>query len=42
MVDQDPAQTVTLHRLRGDQYVVQATMPLAWLLNSSPDEHDLG
>ena len=41
MIDQDPAQTVTMHRLDGDNYVVQATMPLAWVLNTSPAEHDL-
>jgi Uma2 family endonuclease len=42
MVGQDTAQTVTMHRLDGDQYTVQATMPLAWVLNTSPAEHDLG
>lgn len=42
VVGQDPAQTVTMHRLDGDQYAVQATMPLAWVLNTSPAEHDLG
>ena len=42
VVDQDPAQTVTVHRLNGDHYAVQATMPLAWVLNTSPAEHDLG
>jgi Uma2 family endonuclease len=41
-VDQDAAQTVTMLRLDGDHYAVKATMPLAWLLNTSPDEHDLG
>jgi Uma2 family endonuclease len=41
-VDQDPAQTVTLHHLDGDHYAIRATMPLAWLLNTSPAEHDLG
>jgi len=41
MVDQDSAQTVTMHELNGDNYVVRATMPLAWLLNSSPAEHGL-
>ncbi|MFI5892972.1 Uma2 family endonuclease [Actinoplanes sp. NPDC051513] len=41
VVDQDSAQTVTIHRLTGGQYAVQATMPLAWLLNTSPAEHDL-
>jgi Uma2 family endonuclease len=42
VVDQDPAQTVTMHRLAGDHYAVQATMPLAWVLNTAPAEHDLG
>jgi Uma2 family endonuclease len=41
VVDQDVPQTVTIHRLTGDNYAVQATMPLAWLLNTGPDEHDL-
>ncbi|MEU4240685.1 Uma2 family endonuclease [Actinoplanes sp. NPDC026619] len=41
MVDQDAAQTVTIHRLSGDQYTVQATMPLSWVLNTTPAEHDL-
>ncbi|MFY1637851.1 Uma2 family endonuclease [Solwaraspora sp. WMMB335] len=42
IVDQDPAQTVTMHRLAGGHFTVHATMPLAWVLNTSPDEHDLG
>ncbi|MFC4106370.1 Uma2 family endonuclease [Micromonospora zhanjiangensis] len=42
VVDQDPAQTVTLYHLDGDQYVVRATMPLAWVLNAVPAEYDLG
>jgi Uma2 family endonuclease len=42
VVDQDPAQTVTMRRLNGDHYAVQATMPLAWVLNTNPAEHDLG
>ncbi len=41
VVDQDPAQTVTMHRLAGEHYTVQATMPLAWVLNTTPAEHDL-
>jgi Uma2 family endonuclease len=41
IVDQDPAQTVTMHRLTGDRFTVHATMPLAWVLNTSPDEHNL-
>jgi Uma2 family endonuclease len=40
-VDQDAAQTVTMYGLDGDQYVVRATMPLAWVLNTSPTEYDL-
>lgn len=42
VVDQDAAQTVTMHRLDGDHYVARATMPLAWVLNTRPDEHGLG
>jgi Uma2 family endonuclease len=41
-VDQDPAQTVTMYQLDGNQYQVWATMPLAWVLNTSPAEHNLG
>jgi Uma2 family endonuclease len=40
-VDQDQAQTVTMHRLDAHQYQVHATMPLAWVLNTAPAEHDL-
>jgi hypothetical protein len=40
MVDQDPAQTVTMHHLDGDHYAVRASMPLAWVLNTVPAEHD--
>jgi hypothetical protein len=40
-VDQDPAQTVTVHHLDGDHYEQRATMPLAWALNTPPAEHDL-
>jgi Uma2 family endonuclease len=40
-VDQDPAQTVTMYRLDGDRYEARATMPLAWVLNTTPGEHDL-
>ncbi|MET8282573.1 Uma2 family endonuclease [Micromonospora sp. NPDC005174] len=40
VVDRDGAQTVTLHRLGGDgSYEEHATMPLAWLLQSSPADH---
>lgn len=42
VVDQDPAPTVTMHRLNDGRYAVQATMPLAWVLNTVPAEHDLG
>lgn len=42
VVDQDQAQTVTMHRLDGDHYAVRATMPLSWVLNTSPADHDLG
>jgi Uma2 family endonuclease len=42
VIDQDSAQTVTMLRLDGDKYTVQATMPLAWVLNTDPAEHDLG
>jgi Uma2 family endonuclease len=41
-VDQDPAQTVTMYQLDGSQYQVRATMPLAWVLNTGPAEHNLG
>ena len=37
-VDQDAAQTVTIYRLVGDAYQVQATTPLAWVLNTSVAE----
>jgi len=40
VVDQDTAQTVTLHRLgSGGTYTEQAKLPLAWLLNTSPADH---
>lgn len=41
LVEQDAAQTVTMHELVEDRYVVQAAMPLAWLLNTSPADHEL-
>ncbi|MFY1703224.1 MULTISPECIES: Uma2 family endonuclease [Micromonospora] len=41
LVEQDSTQTVTMHRLVGDRYVTHASMPLAWLLNTAPAEHDL-
>jgi len=40
-VDQDPAQTVTMYRLDTNRYQPRATMPLAWVLNTTPAEHDL-
>ncbi|MFI2711439.1 Uma2 family endonuclease [Micromonospora sp. NPDC018662] len=42
IVEQDPAQTVAMHRLAGERYEVRATMPLAWVLNTGPAEYDLG
>jgi hypothetical protein len=30
-----------MYRLDGDQYAVRATMPLAWVLNTGPTDHDL-
>jgi hypothetical protein len=42
VVDQDASQTVTMQRLTGDHYTVPATMPLAWVLNTVPADHDLG
>ncbi|MFI7605855.1 Uma2 family endonuclease [Micromonospora sp. NPDC049366] len=42
VVDRDTAQTVTLHRLNGGEYVARATLPLAWVLNTGLEEHDLG
>ncbi|WP_347659055.1 hypothetical protein [Micromonospora sp. B9E7] len=42
VIDQDTAQTVAMYRLEDDHYVVRATMPLAWLLNTGLEEHDLG
>jgi Uma2 family endonuclease len=42
VIDQDTAQTVTMHRLDGERYSARATMPLAWVLNTNPAEYDLG
>jgi Uma2 family endonuclease len=40
IVDRDPANTVTLHRLdHTGEYVVTTKLPLAWLLNTSPADH---
>ncbi len=41
MIDQDAAQTVTMHQLDGDHYTVRATMPLDWVLNTDPTEYEL-
>jgi Uma2 family endonuclease len=39
IVDQDAPQTVTMHRLDTGEYQPHATMPLAWVLNTTPAEH---
>jgi Uma2 family endonuclease len=40
VVDRDPGQTVTLHRLgRGPEYGVVTKLPLGWLLNTVPHDH---
>jgi Uma2 family endonuclease len=42
VVERDAAQTVTLHVLRADHtYEVAAKMPLAWLLQTKPADHNL-
>lgn len=41
VIDQDQGQTVTMHRLDGGHYNVGATMPLAWVLNTTPADHGL-
>jgi Uma2 family endonuclease len=41
VVEQDQAQTVTMYRLVGDSYAARATLPLAWVLNTSPSDYDL-
>jgi len=41
-VDHDPVQTLTMYRLDSNHYQVRATMPLTWVLNTTPAEHDLG
>ncbi|MFD0782429.1 Uma2 family endonuclease [Micromonospora azadirachtae] len=41
VIQQDPAQTVTMHHLDGEQYAARATMPLARVLNTNLAEHDL-
>ncbi len=43
IVERDAAQTVTLHVLGADRvYEVAAKMPLAWLLQTKPADHQLG
>lgn len=43
LVERDAAQTVTLHSLVADgTYDVTAKMPLAWLLQTTPADHQLG
>lgn len=40
VVDRDDAQTVTLYRLSSEvTYAERAKIPLAWLLQTSPDDH---
>ncbi len=39
VVDRDAANTVTMHRLAGEQYEVRAATPLAWVLNTDAVEH---
>jgi Uma2 family endonuclease len=41
-IDHDPAQTVTMYHLDGEHHRARATMPLAWVLKTSPAEHNLG
>ncbi|MFY1687749.1 Uma2 family endonuclease [Plantactinospora sp. WMMB782] len=43
VVERDAAQTVTLHVLGPDRsYEVAAKLPLAWLLQTDPADHQLG
>ena len=43
LIERDAAQTVTLHVLGDDKtYEVAAKMPLAWLLQTSPEDHRIG
>jgi len=43
LIDRDVAQTVTLHVLGADKtYEVAAKMPLAWLLQTAPSDHNIG
>jgi Uma2 family endonuclease len=42
LIDRDAAQTVTLHVLAADKtYDVSAKMPLAWLLQTTPADHNI-
>jgi Uma2 family endonuclease len=38
-VDRDAAQTVTMYRLESGHYETTMKVPLAWLLQTSPQEH---
>jgi Uma2 family endonuclease len=38
-VGRDANETVTMYRLADDGYEVLATTPLAWVLNTSPDDY---
>jgi Uma2 family endonuclease len=38
-VGRDANQTVTMYRLAGNGYEILATTPLAWVLNTSPDDY---
>lgn len=43
LVERDTAQTVTMHVLGADNiYELAAKMPLAWLLQTAPADHQLG
>jgi Uma2 family endonuclease len=43
LVERDAAQTVTLHSLGADgAYEMTAKMPLAWLLQTTPADHQVG
>lgn len=39
IVDRDAAETVTMHELNGDAYVVREMRPLAWVLNTNPADY---
>jgi Uma2 family endonuclease len=43
VIDRDAAQTATLHMLGADKtYEVAAKMPLTWLLQTAPADHNIG